>query len=242
MKAMPRMILHRVKKKNSRLESAGFTVIELLTVLTITSLILGVALLGMGNLTKTHLKGTANRIGSVVRYLRNRAVSENLYMRLAFDLEYDSEGKKQGYSVMESADRFMIVPIDAEKELSEEIIEEEKKEDMEIGGEEEKKEVTFVEKYRPRGNFAEAETADKFSARFEMPKGVFVKDVYIGYDSPAISGGAAYIHFFPNGYVEPAVINLKDKNDKTNYSIKINPVTGMPDIMKRYRTMEKEND
>jgi hypothetical protein len=55
-----------------------------------------------------------------------------------------------------------------------------------------------------------------------------------------VDGGKEFIYFFPNGYVESAVINLKDEDDEINYSLKTFPVSGRVSIENFYRNLSSE--
>jgi general secretion pathway protein H len=61
----------------------------------------------------------------------------------------------------------------------------------------------------------------------DMPSGVFVRDIETENSKKAIKEGKAFIHFFPQGFVEPSVIHLqKDGDEETVYSLVVSPLTG----------------
>ncbi|MBI4223494.1 MAG: prepilin-type N-terminal cleavage/methylation domain-containing protein, partial [Deltaproteobacteria bacterium] len=62
------MTLRVGKSRNS-----GFTLIELLVALALIGLILGLAVGRMGKLLDREMKHAANRLGSTIRYLYNKA-------------------------------------------------------------------------------------------------------------------------------------------------------------------------
>ena len=47
----------------------------------------------------------------------------------------------------------------------------------------------------------------------KFPNSVFLKDVFVEHHEGAVENGQVTIAFFPNGYVERAVINLRDEDD-----------------------------
>lgn len=73
----------------------------------------------------------------------------------------------------------------------------------------------------------------------KLPRGVYLKDIYAEHQSGAVGEGKAYLYFFPQGYVERSVINLRDKNDELHYSLEINPISGNAKIDKEYKELEE---
>lgn len=74
----------------------------------------------------------------------------------------------------------------------------------------------------------------------KLQRGVYFKDVYAEHQAGPLSEGKAYLYFFPQGYVERSVINLRDKNDELHYSLEINPISGDVKIAKEYKEPEEE--
>lgn len=74
----------------------------------------------------------------------------------------------------------------------------------------------------------------------KLAKGVFFKDVYAEHQSGPKSEGKAYIYFFAQGYAENSVINLRDKDDKTNFSLVIHPISGKVSIQNKYQELEEK--
>lgn len=72
----------------------------------------------------------------------------------------------------------------------------------------------------------------------ELPKKVFFKDVFAEHQSGPISEGKAYVYFFPQGYAERAVINLRDAKDESHFSVSVAPLTGEVAIEREYVEME----
>jgi len=74
----------------------------------------------------------------------------------------------------------------------------------------------------------------------QLPKGVFIKDVYAEHQIDRLSEGKAYIYFFPQGYVERSVINLRDNADEVHFSLQVNPISGSVKIEAEYKEPEIE--
>ena len=73
-----------------------------------------------------------------------------------------------------------------------------------------------------------------------LPKGVFFKDIYSEHQIEQLNSGKAYIYFFPRGYVERSVINLRNAKDDVHYSLTVNPLSGSVKIESEYKEPEIE--
>ena len=58
-----------------------------------------------------------------------------------------------------------------------------------------------------------------------MQRGIGIDGVLTSGQVDVFESGVAYIHFFPNGFVEPALIYTTD-GDGEYYTLIINPLTG----------------
>lgn len=75
---------------------------------------------------------------------------------------------------------------------------------------------------------------------FKLPRGVYFKDIYAEHQVAPVDSGKAYIYFFPQGYVERSVINLRDNDDEVHFGLKINPISGTAKIEANYIEPEIE--
>jgi hypothetical protein len=67
-----------------------------------------------------------------------------------------------------------------------------------------------------------------------MPSGVAFDGVFTEREG-LLKEGKAYIHFFPNGFNESAILHLKREGSKTvSYSLVIRPTSGKVDIFPEY--------
>jgi len=166
----------------------------------------------------------ANRLGATIRYLYNKAATEGLYLRLVFDFE------KQSYWVEATSDPYLLVdPSEGKNKKTKKKTEkeEEKKEDS--------KSVALQSK---EAEFAQVH--ENLLKGQKFPNSVFLKDVFVEHHEGAVENGQVTIAFFPNGYVERAVINLRDEDDEVHYSLKTNPITGQVTIEQEYRRLEDD--
>ena len=215
--------------------SRGFTLIEIVVALALIGLLMGVAVGQMDRVFELEMKKTSNKLASTIRYLYNKAAMEKLYIRLVFDFE------EQSYWVEATADPVVVVREDAstfapkEGEKSGEG-EEEPAESAEASAEEAPTEEGGVQKLKaPEPKFG---AVDSFLLRpTKLPDSVFFKDLYVEHRQGAVEGGKESIYFFPNGYVEKAVINLRDEEDEVHYSLATNPINGRVSIEPEYRSL-----
>ncbi|MFA4875655.1 MAG: type II secretion system protein [bacterium] len=226
--------------------SSGFTLLEIVVALAIVALILGVVVSRMDTMLEWDMKKASNKLATTIRYLYNKSATEGLYIRLVLDIDENS------YWVEATTDQFALSSGEGEKKKSgAEKKNAEKKTEGEKPGAAEAPaaEEAAKEKGAAPGGAAEPLKAkepvftqvEEFLLKpTKLPDTVFFKDVYVEHEQNAVAGGKAMIHFFPNGYVEHAVINLRDEGDERNYSLETNPVSGQVSIDDKYRTMGKD--
>ena len=220
---MPRYI-HNKKR--------GFTLIEIVVSMAVIGLVLGVVISRMDSVLSLEMKSATNRLAATMRYLYNKAATEGLYIKLVLDME------ENAYWVEATTDPFVI---SAGEEMEAKIAAADKRKDEEEEGEEEGEEAALdegeVPKLKPhKPVFTQV---DSYLLKpTKLPGTVFFKDVYVEHNRHVTEGGQESIYFFPNGYVEHAVINFRDEDDETNYSLETNPISGRVSIESQYRRME----
>ncbi|MBI4126129.1 MAG: hypothetical protein HY465_01415, partial [Deltaproteobacteria bacterium] len=102
----------------------------------------------------------------------------------------------------------------------------------------EKKPIVDVPKLLPKEPTF-SQVAEHLLRPVKLPDGVYFKDIAVEHDPRAVNAGKVTLAFFPNGYVEAAVINLRDEDDEVHYSLKTKPVLGEVSIESEYRTLEE---
>jgi prepilin-type N-terminal cleavage/methylation domain-containing protein len=229
---------------NKRQCEGGFTLIEIIVALFVVALMLGVVVSRMDSAPGWEMKKTANRLASTIRYLYAKAASEGLYMRLTLDLE------EQSWWVEATTDPFMMET--AEKDRSKE--KKKKESGQEKQGEDETSASAEGGKPAEEGaKEGEPETLKPHEAVFtqvearllkpeKLPDSVRFQDVYVEHREGAVEGGKESIYFFPNGYVEHAVINLQNEDGDVHYSLETNPVSGRVSVEDVYRTFSGEEN
>lgn len=227
-----------------RKKEKGFTILEILVALAVAGLMLGIVTSQLRDWFSINVKSATRKLSSTIRYLHDKASTQNLYIRLVFDFE------KNSYWVEATTERFLLTSKEILEDEREEIKKEKEEEKKEVKeapaatetaeageGETETEEITYVKKYRT----PEFGAVDEFLLKpVRLPEGVLIKDIYTSHDEGPVEGGKAFIHFFPNGYIEPAIINLMDEDDEVHISIEINPIVGDTYVREEYRSWEKE--
>ena len=224
----------------------GFTLFELIVAIAIVALIMGVVISRMDQYLELDMKKTSNRVASMVRYLYNKSVTEGVYLRLVFDLN------EQTYWVEATRDPLLLSM--RETASAKKKGEEEKKGKETRGKEKNEKEGAKPEAPKAQNpataaasrlpkleikqpTFTQVESSLLKPTR--LPETVFFKDIMTEHQPVPAEAGQATLNFFPNGYVEHAIINLRDEKDEVHYSLETNPITGQVKIENEYKTFEK---
>lgn len=225
-----------------RKDQRGFTLFEIIVAIAIVGLIMGLVVSRMDSYLDLDMKKTSNKLAATVRYLYNKSVTDGTYIRLVLDLD------ERTYWVEATSDPTKI------------------SEDMDTGGEEDKKGAAKAqekEKTPAEGDETEGATTTEQSAPVspedtklkypkpqfgqvdsfllkptKLPDSVFFKDVFVEHLPGGVEGGKVAIYFFPNGYVEHAIVNLRNEDDDYYYSLETNPGTGKVSIENEHRTFE----
>ena len=186
----------------------GMTLLEVLIVLGVLVLMTGIGISTFGALKGTQLRTQTNRLAAAVRHTYNRSVATGLYMRLVLDIDADS------YWVEASATpQFLstekVKQEDAEKEAKEAAEAAEKAKDDDA----------------PPPPVRERYQEDGVIPRVTMERGIGIDGVLTSNQEDVFRSGKAYVHFFPNGFVEPAMIYTTD-GDEAFFTLVVQPLTG----------------
>lgn len=200
---------------------SGVTLLEILAALALVGLVVGLGVGQMSRMTGRNMRIEARKLASNIRYLYVKSATDNKAMRLVFDFE------ARKYWAEETSDLFALK---SKREMANEAEadKDEKKSDEEEEAGTKPQEAEF------------SIATSKLLKEQELPRGVFFKDIYAEHQIEATAEGVAYIHFFPQGYVERSIINLRDKEDELHYSLEVNPINGMVKIDNTYKEVELE--
>lgn len=209
--------------------SSGFTLIEILITLAIVVMIMGLAVSKMGDSFESQAYDAAKQLASTVRFLFNKAASENLTMLIEFNFE------KQSYVVKATADTYRLESEDAKKERQQ------KKKDALVALPQPDKGSTESDAKAPasEGEAGFSAVDSYLLDPVTLPTRVLLKDVFTEHDNGPVSQGTASIYIFPNGYVERSIINFKNEDDTEHVAVEINPMTGAAKILDEYKELKK---
>ncbi|QDK37429.1 Tfp pilus assembly protein FimT/FimU [Bdellovibrio sp. NC01] len=189
----------------------GFTLIEVMIVLALLGALIGY---GAPRLFKkqTNIKTAVRHFIVLSREIRNKARLNNSTYRLVVQMD----DKEQKYWV-ERANGPQAIDIEAQEKEREEGKNKDKKEDAPPPLFQIDKSLTKKEQTLPEGlRFGQVETVNSKSA---------------------MTSGTAYIHFFPEGFVEAAAIQITDGN-KLTWTLVFNPLTGQADIIEKAQSLK----
>lgn len=188
--------------------SSGFSLMEIMVVLMIIGGLLVIALPRM-NFSPTDGKKVFNEFSRTAKEVRNRARLYNSSYRLAFRLDKDN----QAYWVEKSSQTTYIDKEALEKARQAEKDSFRKDEDKSAA---------------PTGGFQPDSSV--FKKEQTLPRGFRFVLVESGSRENSYSDGTAYIHFFPQGFIEPAILQIEDPK-KNIWSLFFNTLTGQATII-----------
>lgn len=188
--------------------SAGFTIFEILIVVTIIAGLMAV-MLSTGPRKESQVKKLSRHILVVSKDVRNQARIKNRTYRIVFHMP---AGEKHSYWV-ESADGIALPR--TEKQLEE--IE------------------RMDEELRPKENFQRDEKFTK--SAWELGDRLFFGGIETKNNDNMLTEGDAYIYYSPQGLVQASAIHLTDKGD-LNWTLFVNPLTGKVDIVNKKMSLK----
>ena len=181
--------------------SRGVTLLELLVVLAVLVLLMGVGLSGLDQVTGAALRTQTNRLSATIRHAYNRSVAEGLYVRLVLSPETDQ------YRVEASSERVFI---DVEQDA------------LEAAEAAERQQRSERDEEQPQVKPARFEV---ITERTGMTRGIGIDGVITAGREDVVTTGDVAIHFFPSGFVEPAMIYTTDGAGNF-FTLRVNPMTG----------------
>jgi prepilin-type N-terminal cleavage/methylation domain-containing protein len=206
----------------------GLSLIEIMLSLAIVALMVGGATMGFRSLVKSELRGTAGRLAAAIRYSYDRAISTGAYYRLHFDLD------DQSYKLERAEGRVVLARDKEQAGRGGQGLDQDK-----VAADEEKD----LERRHGTGGLPPdlLPPPSPKRARFELFKDatvpavklkkVRVLDLYTPRQPDAYVKGHAYLHFFPDGHTERAVIHLgTDPADDDQYTLVVHGLTGRVEV------------
>lgn len=193
----------------------GFSLIEVLIVLAIAGLTVALLSQRIGKNEGREIRRNVRVFAAQIRELRNKARMRNATYRLVINLP-ESSNEKQTYWVESTTKKFFVT-------YDEEALKKQK------------------EKLKEGPSDPSGFEIDKdISKEGPQPlaRGLVFKSIELAAQNKEFTSGRLYIHFFPEGRVEEAVIHLSD-GQKLNWSLAIHPLTGRVDIINKDKKLKE---
>lgn len=215
-----------------RSKNAGFTLIEIVVVITIVASMMGIVATFVGDSERAEIKKLSTRLVASALFAYNEAASKNHIHRLVFDLEDQAYWLEAGPEVFvlgqkKDNEKKAEAKDDSAKKNAEAVTPE-----AEAPTEDSIAKKTVPPATAPAEEFAPVDSFD--FKKVSLNQGIKFRDVYVGHQEAPVESGKAYLYFFPNGQTEVAVIHLGNEDQSLNYSVIINPLTGRGDIRFEY--------
>jgi prepilin-type N-terminal cleavage/methylation domain-containing protein len=197
----------------------GLTLLEVMIVMAIMVIGAGIAVSGFSRLSSIKLRTETNKLAAAIHFAFNRAAANGLYMRMVLDLDAEAywvEASETPVFLAEKkrkegeADQADQLDAGVRAETSPSI-------HLNIGGHDEKPAAPPTQRQRYQ--------EDGVIPKVQFEGGLDIAGVLTTGQDDVFHTGKAYIHFFPDGRVEPAVIYTKDGDD-TYYTLMVQPFTG----------------
>jgi general secretion pathway protein H len=203
------------------------TLIEIIITVAIIALIVGITVGYLGDWTDSKLSDTSSQLAGTIKYVYNEAAIKNQYYRLLIDMN------DQSFAVEASSEPFKISATEEgtapppESESASPTPAPTTPEGGGGGG------ADGEAKAPPVGGTFSA-VSSYLLKPIKLPEGIKIKDVYVDHMGKKLEGGKTAVYFFPNGWVEKAVINLADDKDESFYSLETFPLSGKTKIRTEY--------
>ena len=204
-------MLRRVPHRTNR----GFTLIEVILVITIIAVVVTGATFGLGAITRTRLRSSAFKVTSAARFAYNRSLTRGTTTRLRFDFEKNT-------MAVEETDTPVTLATEAqlESDAGEAV------DPWDLARARLEKPLSHV---RPKSPFRPIRNqSGKVLKRYTaQPVGndISIHALITPHETDKRIDGEGSVYFFPGGLTEHAVIQLSDSSD-TVYSVEIHPLTG----------------
>jgi general secretion pathway protein H len=203
----------------------GFTLLEMLVVLAIVVGLVLIAATALRALRHSDLRGQAANLSRELRYAFDKSMETGACMRLTIDLD------KQTYTLEATESRFFL-PQGYDEQSQERAkirsqalaagagINQSLASQAKAAGVDPS---LFLPPTPPETQFTAF--ADANVKEVDLPDDVRIRDVLTSHDADKVTSGKAYIYFFPEGFVERAVLHLTDRYGLV-YTLVTQPVKG----------------
>lgn len=195
---------HRPRQRRAQ---RGLTLLEVVITVGVLVLMMGVVVTSFSSLKSTELRVQTNKLAAAIRHTYNRATATGLYMRMVVDI---------------SGDAYWVEASETPVFLTKEKVKEGEADEAKLKAQEEAEKR--AEEGLPPLPQRERFQSDPVIEKVTLEKGIKVAGVYTTSMEDPFESGTAYIHFFPNGFVEPAMVYTT--GGESTYTLTISPMTG----------------
>lgn len=185
----------------------GFTLIEIMVVILIIAGVLAIGGTRLFNPNENR-RSQVRKIAIQTKELRTAARLQNATFRLVFSMDNE---KGHSYWVESASGHALQMTEEQEKEIER---------------------LTTIQKedvYKGRSKFTKDQ---KLGKEVKLNGGLVIEGVEISGRSKETTSGLAYVHFFPQGLSDEALIRIGDR-EKQHWTISIHPLTGSAEILNR---------
>lgn len=208
-------------------KNKGFTLLELMVVLGIVAALVTMALPRLAG-QNTQMRSAVRRLSALTRQLQATAKLQGAVYRLVIDMSGDDDDDKKRvyrYWVEKSTNTTVLSPDQADatwEERTAKNLSEEEQEEL-------KKKNPFQKDTKV------------LKKEVELPGDLEIVDVEVKRLDKPVNQGKVFIHFFPQGMADEAVIHLKGGKE-LNWTLAIHPLTGKSDILTEHVDLRELNE
>ena len=207
----------------------GFTLIELVIVVSLLALIVTIVIPSVVNIIGASLRSTAGEVAGAIRFTYDLAARKNVPFRLVFDLD------EQAYWVESASEKYLL---DKEKTaVSEGRVEESDKKEHQRRFID-RSYIEGGEMWQPKGKPAFSAFAGRYTKKKPLPDDIFFQDVWVAHQEDRVTAGQAYLYCFPTGMTERAVIHISDDAEDA-FTLVVEALTGVVKVYPEYVEVEE---
>jgi len=189
--------------------------------LLIVSLLMGVAVVGVGSLSQANLRSDSGRLAGSIRYIFTLSAAQNKYYRLVINIDdgkYWAEYSDNPFLL--SLERTKVIDGAADKTAEEERKERREREKQNLGGFTAAPAIPRM----PEPGWTKVKGTDSLE-EISLSSGTKIEGIFTTHQTDLFTQGEAQIYFFPGGRMESFIIYLTDGDDNI-YSLEGMPLTG----------------
>ncbi len=201
------------RRLHAQRSSRGVTLFEVLIVIALIAILTGTVVFGSGMLGSSRLRAAATLVMSSVRLASARANTTGKPTRLVFDLDAKT------IALEESSSSRMLRDKKAPAGGAEAATEEEKKARSDA-------ERILEGPRAPRAAFTPVAKFSEEPGGRPLGAGVAIVAVQSEHDDDPVTGGRAYLYFWPGGVTERGNVQLKRQGAEGGLTVSVSSLTG----------------